>query len=150
MNDVIKRIIKSTTIVLFISLLIALGVYNIGGNFLTSFILAFSCQYILFSFVANVINSYLTQQRLLKELDTLEPLSTILECSYCNQQNVMTFLPDDSETPEFTCNKCNKKNSVRIQFVVARQTEVLNLPISSTGVSFSDKQKMESEINNEN
>jgi hypothetical protein len=127
MSDKIKNVLKSTVVVLIISILIGLAVYNIGGNFLTTFLLAFSCQYILFSFVASVINSYLTQQRLKKELDVLEPLSTILECAYCNHPNVMTFIADDLQTSEFTCTACNKKNSVKIQYVVARQTEVLNL-----------------------
>jgi hypothetical protein len=128
MTEKIKTILKSTFVVCFISILIGLAIKNIGGDFLTTFILAFCCQYILFSFVANVINSFLSHQRLKKELEVLEPLSTILECAYCNHANVMTFIPDDLETSQFTCSACGKKNSVKIQFVVARQTEMLNLP----------------------
>lgn len=128
MTDKVKTVIKSTIIVTLISAIIGLAIQNIGGNFLTTFLLAFSCQYILFSFVANILNAFFAQQRLKKELEILEPLSTILECAYCNHNNLMTFIADDLETSEFTCAKCEKKNTVKIQFVVARQTEILNLP----------------------
>ena len=84
-----KYFLKSTAIVLVISTIISLAIMNIGGNFLTTFLLSFSCQYILFSFVAGVINSYLKQQTMQKELDVLENLSTILECAYCNQKNII-------------------------------------------------------------
>ena len=131
MSDKVKTVLKSTLIVSFISVLIALTVKALGGNFLIIFLLAFLCQYILFSFVANIISLFLSHQRLKKELDVLEPLSTILECAYCNHPNVMTFVADDLETSEFLCSACGKKNSVKIQFVVARQTEIISLPNST-------------------
>jgi transcription elongation factor Elf1 len=148
MSEKTKKILKSTLVVLIISTVIGLAIKNIGGDFITTFLLAFSCQYILFSFIGNVVNSYLTQQSIQRQLDNLEPLSTILQCSYCNQQNVMTFVPDESETFQFTCLKCEKKNSVKIQFVVARQTEILNLPVTSTGISFRDKEILDEEQKN--
>jgi hypothetical protein len=143
MKETFKKLIKSTLIVISISLLIAYAIKNLGGNFTSSFILAFTIQYILFSFIGNIINSYLKEKTTQKELDILEPLSTILNCAYCNHTNVMTFLPDESETSEFTCSKCEKKNSVRIQFVVARQTEMISLPVSSNGVSLIDKEDLD-------
>lgn len=141
----IKRVLKSTVTVAVISTIIALAVANIGGSFLTSFALAFCFQYILFSFIANLINSYFKQRTLQKELDSLESLSTILQCAYCNHQNVMTFIPDDLESSSFTCSKCEKTNTVKIQFVVARQTEILQLPVSSKGVSLKDKDLIDNE-----
>ena len=66
-------------------------------------------------------------------MDTLEPLSTILSCAYCETSNVMTFLPDQNERAEFECTSCNKTNLVNIQFVVARITEPVNVP-NATGV----------------
>ena len=63
-----------------------------------------------------------------KELDALEPLSTILDCAYCSKSNVMIFLPDQNERAEFVCTSCEKKNLVNIQFVVARITEPVNVP----------------------
>lgn len=149
MKEKFKKIFKSTLVVIVISTVIGLAIKNIGGDFTTTFLLAFSCQYILFSFVGNVLNSYLIQQSIQKQLDNLEPLSTILQCSYCNQQNVMTFVPDESETFQFTCLKCDKRNSVKIQFVVARQTEILNLPVTSTGISIRDKELLDKELLNE-
>lgn len=143
MKENLKKILTSTLIVIIISLLIAISIHSVGGNFISSFILAFSIQYILFSFIGNIINSYLKEKTTQKELDLLEPLSTILNCAYCSHNNVMTFLPDESETSEFTCSKCEKKNSVRIQFVVARHTEMITLPVSSNGVSLIDKEDLD-------
>lgn len=140
MKEKEKTILKSTLLVLSISAIIGLAIKTIGGDFIAAFLLAFCFQYILFSFIGNILNSYLTQRSIQKQLDNLEPLSTILQCSYCNQQNVMTFVPDESETFQFSCLQCDKKNSVKIQFVVARQTEILNLPVTSTGVSIKDKE----------
>lgn len=135
----IKNLIKSTAIVLFISGLTGYAVHISGGNFISSFILSFCIQYVLFSFTANVINSYFKEKTYQKELDNLETLSTILQCAYCNKQNVMTFIPDELETSEFVCTNCEKKNTVKIQFIVARKTDMIQLPVSSTGVSLKDK-----------
>jgi len=146
MKENTKRILKSTSIVLTLSTVIGWCGMNIGGNFITIFLLSFSCQYILFSFIGNAINSYLAHQTLQKELDVLEPLSTILDCAYCNHRNIMTFLPDEIDTSEFLCVKCQKKNSVKIQFVVARQTEIMSLPVSSKGVSLQDKEDLDNNL----
>lgn len=127
------KLIKSTLIVSFISLLGGFSFYLIGYSFWSTFILFFIFQYILFSFIGNLINSYFLQKTKQKELDALEPLSTLLECAYCNKPNIMTFLPNDSEILEMECANCKKKNSVRIQFVVARLTENINVP-NVTGV----------------
>jgi hypothetical protein len=58
----------------------------------------------------------------------------------------MTFLPDEIDTSEFLCVKCQKKNSVKIQFVVARQTEIMSLPVSSKGVSLQDKEDLDNNL----
>jgi hypothetical protein len=126
-------LIKSTLLVFGISALGGLAFYLVGYSFISSFILLFITQYILFSFLGNLIKSYFEEKTKQKELDSLEPLSTILECSYCGKPNIMTFLPNDSEALEMTCSSCNMKNSVRIQFVVARITEPVNVP-NITGV----------------
>ena len=126
-------LIKSTSIVLFVSLLGGFSFYIIGYNFWSAFILFFIFQYILFSFIGNIINSYFLQKTKQQELEKLEPLSTLLECAYCGKPNIMTFLPNDNEMLEMDCGSCKKKNSVRIQFVVARLTEPVNVP-SVTGI----------------
>jgi hypothetical protein len=120
-------IVKSTLIVFLTSSLIALASFLFGINWIASFILAFVLQYILFSFFGNLIQSYFTEKTKQKELDTLEPLSTILECAYCNSKNIMTFLPDENERIEFECVSCKKKNLVNIQFVVARITDTVTI-----------------------
>lgn len=125
--------IKSTIIVLGVSLLGGFSLYLVGYSFISTFFLFFIFQYILFSFIGNLINNYFFQKTKQKELESLEPLSTILECAYCGKSNIMTFLPNDNEMVEMTCSHCQKKNSVRIHFVVARLTEPLTIP-STTGV----------------
>jgi hypothetical protein len=125
--------IRSTLLVLLSSTIASLGILSLGGNFWASFALFFSLQYILFSFVGTVIKNYMFNKTLQKELDALEPLSTLLNCAYCSTPNVMTFLPDQNERAEFTCTSCNKRNLVNIQFVVARITEPVNMP-STTGI----------------
>jgi hypothetical protein len=128
-----NTVIKSTGIVLFVSLLGGFSFYLLGYSFWSTFILFFIFQYILFSFIGNLVNNYFAQKTKQKELELLEPLSTLLECAYCNKPNIMTFLPNDNEVLEMECAACKKKNSVRIQFVVARLTEPVNIP-NVTGI----------------
>jgi hypothetical protein len=125
--------IRSTITVLVISLLGSTAIKSFGGNFWASFALFFTFQYILFSFFGNIIKNYFIQKTIQKELDSLEPLSTLLDCSYCNKPNVMTFLPDQRERAEFVCTECNKTNLVNIQFFVSRITEPVNVA-SPTGI----------------
>jgi len=117
------EILKSTLTVLAVSSIAGLGVYLINGKFWSAFLLIFALQYIVFTFIGTIIKNYFTQKTYQKQLDTLENLSTILECAYCDKSNVMTFLPDQNERAEFECVSCKKKNLVNIQFVVARVTE---------------------------
>jgi hypothetical protein len=126
-NKIRWDIIQSTLTVIFTSSLIAVSALLFGINWIATFILAFVLQYILFSFFGNIINNYFAEKTRQKQLDTLEPLSTILECAYCNAKNIMTFLPDETERIEFECDSCKKKNLVSIQFVVARITDAVTI-----------------------
>lgn len=128
-----KNFIKSTFYVTVISLLAGMGGYLLGYNFLAVFLLFFAIQYILFSAISSLVISYFVEKTKQKELDKLENLSTILNCAYCNQPNVMTFLPQDTSRLEFECDSCKKKNVVTIGFTVARVTEPVNVP-NITGI----------------
>lgn len=119
--------IKSTTTVVVTSSIISIAVWMLSGNYIAAFLLSLSIQYILFSFIGNLINNYNTQITKQKELDKLEQLSTILECAYCKTKNIITFIPDENERVEFICNSCNKKNLVNINFTVARITEPITM-----------------------
>lgn len=116
---------KSTFVVTTVSSLIGLSFFLTGGSFWSAFLLSTGIQYIVFSGIVNTINNYLAFQARQKELDKLEPLSTILECAVCKTQNIITFIPDQNERFEFTCEneKCASKNVVSINFSVARVTE---------------------------
>jgi transcription elongation factor Elf1 len=130
----------STLKVLLLSSIGALCLWFFGFGFIPSFCLVFVFQYILFSFIGNMVNNYYVQKTKQKELEALEPLSTILECAYCNNKNLMTFLPDQNERMEFACSSCNKKNVVNIQFVVARTTEPVTVS-SATNIPLINDEK---------
>ncbi len=89
--------------------------------------------------VGYITNTYITEkmrkeialaenQRLLAELDKIEGISTILNCAYCSEPNVKSFIPD--EDADFICDKCNNKNTVVVQFSVARITTPVNSILS--------------------
>lgn len=124
----LQKFLTSTFIVTVISLLGGISGYLLNSNFWAFFILFFIVQYVIFFATSTIIESYFVEKTKQKELDKLENLSTILNCAYCNQANIMTFLPEDNNRIEFTCEGCKKKNLVTMQFVVARLTEPLTLP----------------------
>jgi hypothetical protein len=130
--------LKSTFIVVFISLIGATAAYTLGINFVGAFLLLFAIQFILFSFVADIIKNYFQEKTKQKQLDALEPLSTILECAYCNHSNLITFNPNQNERIEFTCSSCSNKNLVNIGFSVARITEPVSVP-TLTGINLKDE-----------
>lgn len=119
--------VKSTTTVVATSSIISVAVWMLSGNYIAAFLLSLSIQYILFSFIGNLVNNYNTQITKQKELDKLEQLSSILECAYCKTKNIITFIPDENERVEFVCSSCNKKNLVNINFTVARITEPITM-----------------------
>jgi transcription elongation factor Elf1 len=121
------EIFKSTLTVMILSALGALGAYMFHLNFIAAFLILFVIQYILFSFFANIVNTFFREKTKQKMLDSLEPLSTILECAYCNFKNIVTFYPNDNERIEMECESCKKKNLISMQFVVARITEPVNV-----------------------
>jgi hypothetical protein len=131
-------LIRSTLTVITTSALISLAALLFGINWIATFILVFVLQYILFSFFGNLINNYFVEKTKQKQLDKLEPLSTILDCAYCNAKNIMTFLPDETERIEFECESCKKKNLVNIQFVVARITDSVTMN-STTNIPLIDE-----------
>lgn len=123
-----KKFFQSTFIVLCISTLGGLIGYILNFGFIPFFLLFFIIQYILFSLIVTILKSYFAEQTKQKELDKLENLSTILNCAYCNEPNLMTFKPEDNNRIEFVCEHCKKKNLVTMQFIVARITEPVNIP----------------------
>jgi len=128
-----KNFIKSTFYVSVVSLLAGMGGYLLGYNFLAIFLIFIAIQYILFYAISSMVISFFVEKTKQKELDKLENLSTILNCAYCNQPNLMTFLPQDTSRLEFECDSCKKKNVVTIGFTVARVTEPINIP-NITGI----------------
>jgi hypothetical protein len=123
-----KKFFQSTFIVLCISTLGGVVGYILNFGFFSFFLLFFIVQYILFSLVVTFLKSYFIEQTKQKELDKLENLSTILNCAYCNESNLMIFKPEDNNRIEFVCEHCKKKNLVTMQFIVARITEPVNIP----------------------
>jgi transcription elongation factor Elf1 len=100
-----------------------------GGSFLYVFLLSILVQYVLYSVITTIIVNFYREKTKQIELDKLENLSTILECAYCSQKNLLTFIPEQNERTEFVCSSCDKENAVIINFTVARVTEAI--PINS-------------------
>lgn len=131
LNYSLIQFFKSTATVFTISGIVGLSFFLSGKSFWPIFLISAGIQYVLFSFVGNLITNYLDYQTKIKELDKIEPLSTILECAVCKTPNVITFVADQNERFEFICEKenCASKNVVSINFSVARVTEFKD-PIS--------------------
>ena len=72
----------STFFVVLTSSIVGLGVWMLNGNFIASIILSIIIQYVMFSFIGNIINNYFREITRQKELEKLEQLSSILECAY--------------------------------------------------------------------
>jgi transcription elongation factor Elf1 len=125
MKSVIQLLISN----LIVSTLFGLISLLSGSSFLYVFLFSFLIQYVLYGFIAKIIVNFFREKTKQLEISKLENLSTILECSYCNSKNILTFIPDQNEKLEFTCSSCNKLNSVIMQFTVIKQNETL--PISS-------------------
>lgn len=114
---------------LIISCLFGLVSLTNNLNFFFIFGIAFLSQYVLYSFISTLIVNYYREKTKQIELEKIENLSTILECAYCNDKNILTFIPDQNEKLDFECNSCNKMNTVIMQFSVIKQNETL--PIQS-------------------
>lgn len=123
-----KSIITSTFILIGISLLGGIAGFLAGKSFAITFLCLFVAQFILFTFIGNIIKNFNFKQLLEKQLEKLEGMSTILECSYCKKQNLMIFNTDDTERIEFVCEHCKRKNLVNIQFIVSQISEPLEIP----------------------
>ena len=123
-----KAFITSTTIVIGISLLGGIAGFLIGKSFIVTFLFLFVAQFIIFSFIGNIIKNLNFKQLIEKQLEKLQGLSTILECAYCKKQNLMIFDTDNTERIEFTCEHCKRKNLVNIQFIVSQISEPLEIP----------------------
>lgn len=124
-----KNILKPLIINIIISSLFGIVYLINGGFFFYAFGIAFLSQYVLYSFVSTLIVNFYREKTKQLELQKLENLSTILECAYCGNKNILTFIPDQNEKLEFVCESCNKPNTVIMQFTVIRQNETV--PIQS-------------------
>lgn len=133
-----RSILVSLLYITIVSSLGALGCYAYTSQLSKSLgiFLAVTCLQLI---VGYIVNTYIVEkakkevalaenQRLLAELDKIEGISTILNCAYCNEPNVKSFIPD--EDADFVCEKCNNKNTVVVQFSVARVTTPVNSILS--------------------
>ncbi len=118
-----KNLIRTLTINTIVSTLAGLISAIYGNSFLYVFSFFFIIQYILYSVIVTLIVNFFREKTKQKELDKLENLSTILECSYCKTKNLLIFVPDQYEKSNFVCTSCEKENTVILQFTVARTTD---------------------------
>jgi hypothetical protein len=123
-----NKFIKSTLIVLITSAIGGFAISLLGGSFIAGFLIFAISQYILFSFIGYIIQLYFFNKTKELELQKLENLSTILECATCKSPHVMTFIPDENQRIEFVCEKCEKRNLVTMNFLVAHINEPVKMP----------------------
>lgn len=115
-----KNIIKSILTTAFVSSLTGIVSVLVGKTFWVAFCMMTILQ-IVFGYALATYTFYNYKKDVyLAELDKIEKLSTILNCAYCNEPALVTFLPD--QTPELQCEKCKNNSSVKLHFTVARQT----------------------------
>lgn len=113
---------RSIVTVSFVSALFGVAAYLCNKPFWVTFLLSFAAQIVTGYALATYTYSNYKKTVYLAELDKLEKLSTILNCAYCNEPAVITFLPD--QVPTLVCDKCQNSNSVKLQFTVARTTTI--------------------------
>lgn len=118
-----KLVLQSLFTTSLISSLFGLASYLFSYSFWAAFAITAAMQFIIGYMYSIYITSKYKREVLIAELDKLERLSTLLNCVYCNTQNIVTFLPN--EVPDFTCEKCSQLNSVKLQFTVARSTNTV-------------------------
>jgi hypothetical protein len=116
----IKEAFKSLLTVASISSLCGSAGYLLDKSFLGIFLASTAIQFILGYAIASYTSYDFKKSAYIAELDKLEKLSTILNCAYCNEPSLVTFLPDTP--PTLACEKCNNTSNVKMQFSVARQT----------------------------
>jgi len=115
-----KLILQSLLTTSLISGLFGLASYLFNYSFWAVFAITAAMQFIIGYMYSTYVTSKYKRDILIAELDKLERLSTLLNCVYCNTQNIVTFLPN--EVPDFMCEKCSQPNNVKLQFTVARST----------------------------
>jgi hypothetical protein len=118
-----KLVLQSLFMTSLISSLFGLASYLFNYSFWAAFAITAAMQFIIGYMYSTYVTSKYKREVLIAELDKLERLSTLLNCVYCNTQNIVTFLPN--EVPDFTCEKCGQSNSVKLQFTVARSTNTV-------------------------
>lgn len=117
---ILKETLKSLLTVVAVSTLCGSGGYLLDKSFFGVFLVATAAQFII-GYVLSAHSAYdFKKTAYLAELEKLEKLSTILNCAYCNEPNLVTFLPDTA--PELVCDKCKNTSNVKLHFTVARQT----------------------------
>jgi hypothetical protein len=124
-----KKTIYSILTVSVVSLTGSVGLTLLTGKAIAGYFLALTALQVLVGYVANVfIVEKFKHEAFLAELEKLESLSTILNCAYCEEPNVKSFVPNDDAN--FVCTKCNNENTVVVQFSVARTTTPVNSILS--------------------
>ena len=121
--------IKSLFTTALVSTLFGIASASLGKSFWAGFGYCAAAQFIIGYIVATITHSSYKNSTYLAELNFLEKLSTILNCAYCNQPNIVTFLPE--EIPNIICEKCKNTSSIKLQFSVSRTT----LPVTDSVTS---------------
>ena len=116
LGKVFQSLLITCTVSTFCSLIFTL----FGVSFWYTFAIVCLLQWITNYVVHVYIKEKNLKEMYLAELSKLEDLSTLLNCAYCNTQNVVTFLPES--VTDFKCTNCNNINHVKLNFTISRST----------------------------
>ena len=129
-RDQFSSFAKSFITINTVSFLSGSAAFLIERSFWAYYILSFVLQIIIGYVIATYTYSHYKSTAYMAELEVLEKLSTLLNCAYCNQPNVITFLPDN--IPDLKCDQCGSISSVKLHFTVARTTTAISNKVSLT------------------
>lgn len=124
------EILKSIILTVIISTIISwVCYYYFDVNYIGSFVLTIIIQLSLSWYIKTYTNSQERLQALKVNRDIITQLdkeATQAPCAHCGAINLIPISPDQDN--DFTCEACNKPNSVYVNITVAQPT----VPIDST------------------
>lgn len=115
-------------ILLFISVLVATGLYFLSIPFISGFLFSFSFLFLTGILLNSIYKIKINNSNKIIELETAKLLASqklSVNCAYCRANNE-TFIRVDKDI-EFNCISCKQPNKVILQYGAVRVTSPLNV-----------------------
>ena len=135
--NIIKSLAITTVVAIIFSILFN---YTAGYDYMKTFVVAFLLQivgfYIWNSLLQVVLTIRVEKERTI-QADMLSRQGIGVACAYCNDANYIPVRMDDDNN--FTCEACDKENSVYIDITVAQKTDIIDKQSVSVNSYIKDK-----------